>query len=123
VVVPAGACLMSAAPSGPVQVMVDGLPGAGGEVEQAFDLDDGQRDQPGLGWWWLGRAGRGAGCFSVSVGVGAGDRADGESGHDEDEVPRDRGVRAGLELVVAELVLGERPLPDRGDIPRHVGCW
>jgi len=40
--------------------MVDGSPGSGGEVEQSFDLDDGERDQPGIGRWRLGPAGRAA---------------------------------------------------------------
>ena len=78
-------------------MMLDGLPGSGGEVEQSFDLDDGQRDQPDVGRWGLAPSGRGAGCLGVGAGVGAGDRADGESGHDQYEVPQDRGVQAGLD--------------------------
>jgi hypothetical protein len=37
--------------------MVDVLPGTGEQVEQAFDLDDGQRDEARLVRWWLVRAG------------------------------------------------------------------
>jgi hypothetical protein len=48
---PAGAGLVAASPGVPVQVVFETVPGAGGQVEQAFDLGDGEVDQPGVGGW------------------------------------------------------------------------
>jgi len=52
---PAGSGLVAAPPPGPVQVVANGLPGAGDQVEDPLDLGGGQRDQPGVtGWQVIG---------------------------------------------------------------------
>jgi hypothetical protein len=78
VVEPSRAGLVASSPPDPVQVMGFGLGMACDEVEQAFDLGDGQGDQAGIvGWLGVGggRQDRGGGADS---GLGGGDRADGE---------------------------------------------
>jgi hypothetical protein len=58
VVVPAGSGLVAASPPGPVQVVVEAVVGLEEDVEEAFDLRDGERDQPGiLGWEVVGVGG------------------------------------------------------------------
>jgi len=107
VVVRAGAGLVPASPSGPAQSVGDAVQGLAGQHVKAFDLGNGERDQAGVSWWLLvssGRYRRGrAGCAQV----GGGDRADRQGGHDQGQVPDDRGVQADLGVVVAELVLPE----------------
>jgi hypothetical protein len=79
-----------------------------GRGEEVLDLVDGQRDEAGVGWGLLVR-GCGGWCLGAG-GVpepGGGDGADGEGGHDEDEVAADRGVEAGLALVEAKIVFSE----------------
>jgi len=56
---PAGSGLVPAPPPGPAQVVADGLPGAGDQVEDTLDLGDGQRDQARVfGWQLIGRGRR-----------------------------------------------------------------
>lgn len=50
VVVPAGAGLVTSSPGVPVQVVGEAVPAAGGEVDQAFHLGDGDVDESGIGW-------------------------------------------------------------------------
>ena len=79
---------------------------AEGGSEQALDLVDGQRDQPGVCGRlvvWPGRR-RCLGAGAVPQ-LGGGDGADREGGHDQHEVAQDRGVEAGLALVQAEAAL------------------
>ena len=47
-VMPSGVALVLAAPGGPVKPVVKGLVVVAGQVEQAADLGDGQRDQAAL---------------------------------------------------------------------------
>ncbi len=87
--------------------MIDAALGSGEEVEQAFGLGHGERDESEVGWWWLSAA---AGCrlwIGAGAGVGGGDRADCEGGQDQRDVPHDRCEQAGLRLVEAELVFAE----------------
>ena len=91
---------MAAGPRVPVN---DKRPGrrCGGEGgEQALDLRDGQRDRSGFGWWRLVRPDRGR-CLGIGAifELGGGDGADRQRGHDEHDVPDDRGVEPGLALV------------------------
>jgi hypothetical protein len=58
VVEPSRAGLVAASPDAPPQVVVFGQVAAGDQVEQAFDLGDGERDQPRLSGWWLVGSGR-----------------------------------------------------------------
>src|SRR3954454_3985052 len=88
-------------------MVIEGLPGAGQQGEQTFDLDHGEWDRRQVLGWWLARAGR---CWRWSVagsGVGGGDRADRQGGHDQHDVSHDRRVEADLGGVEAELVLAE----------------
>ena len=50
---PSRAGLVAASPDAPSPVMFFGQVAAGDQVEQAFDLGDGEWDQPGIGGWWL----------------------------------------------------------------------
>ena len=50
---PAGSVLVAAPPPRPVQVVANGLPGAGEQVEDPLVLGDGERDQPGVARRWL----------------------------------------------------------------------
>src|SRR5437764_627554 len=76
--------------------------------EQSLDLGDGQRNRPGLGGWCLVRPVRRRRLgVSAVLEAGGGDCADGEGGHDQHGVTRDRGVEPGLALVQAEAVLAE----------------
>ena len=104
-VVPAGAGLMPAAPPGPVQVVAGGAADSGGEVEQSFDLNDGEGNQPEIGRWRGGWVGWCELRFGAGSGVGGGHGADREGGHDQHDVPHDRRVEADLGLVEAELSL------------------
>ena len=81
---------------------------AEGGGEQALDLVDGQRDQPGVGGRLVVRPGgrRGLGVGAVPQ-LRGGDGADGQGGHDQHGVRQDRGVEAGLALVQAEAALAE----------------
>jgi hypothetical protein len=59
--------------------MFFGQVAAGDQVEQAFDLGDGEWDQPGIGGWWLVGPGGQRRWWPVAGGCcGGGDRADGE---------------------------------------------
>jgi hypothetical protein len=76
--------------------------------EQPPDVADGERDQPRVGGRpvvWPGRR-RGLGVSAVPE-LGGGHGADREGGHDQDGVPEDSGVEAGLALVQPEAVLAE----------------
>jgi hypothetical protein len=77
--------------------------------EQGFDRGNGERDEPGIGGRGLawGHRRRGSPVGAVPQ-FGRGDRADSQSGHDQDQMPQNRGVQAGLARVKAEAVLGER---------------
>ena len=70
-VIPAGSCLVALSPDDPVQVMGDVVAGVGEQVEQSFDLGDGERDQPDVlgGCWseWSGRTGCGPRDFSAAA--------------------------------------------------------
>ena len=65
--------------------------------------------------------------------LGGGDRADREGGHDQHEVPQNRGVEAGLALVQAEAVLpqleallhgpAQARRPDQPALGRLAGGW
>ena len=91
---------------------VGGVPRGPGAVEgcgeQALDLMDGERDETGVSRRGLARSGRGRG-----LGVGAvpelrgDDGADRQGGHHKHEVAEDRGVKARLALVQAEVALSE----------------
>lgn len=79
-VMPSRLALVLAAPGGPVKAVVKGLIVVAGQVEQAADPGDGQRDQVAAlagGWWWrfarfmpvrgvcpAGRRGLSTGCGS-----------------------------------------------------------
>ena len=100
-------------------------------ASQILAFEDHQRDQPGVCGRPVGGPG---GRRSLAVGafpqLGGGDRADREGGHDQHEVPQDRGVEPGLALVQAEAALGElealldRPAqpgrPDQPGLGRHL---
>lgn len=89
------------------QMVADRTGGLGGQVEQPLDLHDGGWDQPEVDGW---RLDRGVGCgwrFAAGSGLGDGHRAHCQGGHDEHNVPRDRGIQANLGLVETELVLAE----------------
>src|SRR4051812_50204343 len=75
--------------------MAEGTPDRRREVEQFLDLHDGERDQAGIGRRRLGGAGRGGQRLGTGAGVGGGHGADREGGHDQHDVPHDRGVAAG----------------------------
>ena len=99
---------MAAAPLEPASGVAGWFRAAERVGEQSPDLADGERDEAGLAGRvvaWPGRRG------SLGVGavleLGGGDGADGEGGHDEDDVAEDRGVEAGLALVQAEAALAE----------------
>jgi len=105
VVIPAGSCLVALSPDDPVQVMGDVVAGVGEQVEQSFDLGDGERDQPDvLGWLLVGVVGE-DGLWSSGFLGGGGDRADGEGGHGEHDVAQHGGVEADLTVVESEVVL------------------
>ena len=103
---PAGSCLVAA----PLE-LAGGVAGrfwvgkcAG---EQAPDLGDGERDEAGsAGGVASSPAGAGLGICPVPEHRG-GDGADRERGHDQHDVPRDRGAEPGLALVQAEAALPE----------------
>jgi hypothetical protein len=81
---------------------------AGDQVEQAFDLGDGEWDQPGIGGWWLVGPGGQRRRWPVAGGCcGGGDRADGEGGHGQHGVAQQGGVAADLGVVESEVVLAE----------------
>ena len=106
---------MAASPLEPAGGVV-GVPGlAEGVGQQVLDLVDGERDEAGVGWglWRRGLRGAGPGC-RWGPEPGGGDGADGEGGHDQDEVAADRGVEAGLALVQAEVVLSRTRLSSTG---------
>jgi hypothetical protein len=76
------------------------------------------------------RPGSGGGCSSAVVGedrdwrtgfrVCGGDRADGERGHGEHDMPQMGGVEPNLGMVESEVVFGElKPLLDRPTQTRH----
>ena len=85
-VIPAGACLVALSPGDPVQVMCGVVAGVGEQVEQSFDLGDGERDQPEVsGGLLVGTMGEDGLWPSAFLG-GSGDGADGEGGHGEHDV-------------------------------------
>ena len=104
---PARSCLVTASPLKPSGGVAGWLWTAEGGG-QALDLVDGERDQAGVCGRLVvqagGRRGLGVGAFPQ---LGGGDRADREGGHDQHEVPQDRGVEPGLALVEAEAALSE----------------
>ena len=81
VVEPFGACLVASAPPDPSQVVGFGQESAVGQVEQAFDLGDGQGDQSGVVGWLLVGPGRQDRRWCPSFRLGGGDRADRKRGH------------------------------------------
>jgi hypothetical protein len=89
--------------------------------EQAPDLADGQRDEAGasgrrcVGPGWRGRLGIGA-----VPQLGGGDGADRQGGHDQDDVPQDRGVEPDLALVQAEAAFSQLEALLNG--PSQPGC-
>jgi hypothetical protein len=105
---PARSCLVAASPLEPSGGVAGWLGAAEGGGEQAFDLVDGERDQPGVGGrLFVGPGGRRSLRVGAVPQLGGGDGADGEGGHDQHDVPQDRGVEAGLALVQAEAALPE----------------
>ena len=102
---PSGACLVASSPDGPVQVVFLGVVCAGEQVEQSFDLGDGQGDESGVGGWLFIRAVRQdrLGCLGSLFGDGA----DGEGGHGEHDVAIQSGVVADLAVIEPEVVLAE----------------
>ena len=122
---PAGAGLVSASPPRPSQVVGQLLPGAGDQIGQAFDLGDGQRDEPWVFGWLIVGAGR---WWCEGVGDraqrGGGDRAGSQGDHRENEVAQQGGVEPDLAVVQAEVVLADlevflhRP-PTPGDGDQH----
>jgi hypothetical protein len=72
--------LVAASPGVPVQVVFETVPGAGGQVDQAFHFGDGKVDQAGIGGWDIVGAGRWRRCV-VCAGVGGEDGADRQGGH------------------------------------------
>ena len=105
---PSGSCLVAASPLEPPGSVGGRLRLAEGGGEQVLDLADRQRDQAGVGGRFVvgpgGRRGLAVGAFAQP---GGGDGADGEGGHDQDQVPQDRGVEPGLALVEPEAALAE----------------
>jgi hypothetical protein len=79
-----------------------------GVGEQAPDLADGERDEAGVGGrlvvWAAPRRRLGIGPVPE---LGGRDGADRQGGHDQNEVPQDRGVEPGLALVQAEASLSQ----------------
>jgi hypothetical protein len=70
--------------------------------EQAPDLADGQRDEAGAsGRRCVGPGWRGCLGIGAVPQLGGGDGADRQGGHDQDDVPQDRGVEPDLALVQA----------------------
>jgi hypothetical protein len=76
--------------------------------EQVLDLRDGERDHAGVGGRRLVRADRFR-CLGIGsvAQQGSGDGADGQGGHDQDEMPGDGCVQPDLGLVQSEAVLAE----------------
>src|SRR6266487_952244 len=107
VVVPAGAGLVPASPSGPVQSVGDAVQTLVDQDVQPLDLRDGERDQPGILGGFLVGTGRRRRCGAGVPQAGGGNGADRQGGHDQCQVPHDRAVEADLGVVVAELVLPE----------------
>ena len=111
---PAGAGLVAPSPPDPVQVKGFRLKASGSQAEQSFDLGDGQGDQTEiLGWQVIG-CDRQDRPGSPGSGLSGGDRADGERGQGEHDVPQQRSVEAYLGVVESEVVLAElEPFLDR----------
>ena len=99
---------MAAGPFVPVDDVRWGQGPGGQGSEEALDLRDGQRDHARVSWRRLVRPDRWRGLGAGAVfQQGCGDGADGQRGHDQDEVAGDRGVQPGLALVQAEGILAE----------------
>ena len=105
---PAGSCLVTAPPLEPVDGVAWWLRTGEGPGEQPAGLADGERDEAGAGRRCGVRAGgwRGLGAGAVPEHRG-GDGADRESGHDQHDVPKDRGIETGLALVQAEAAFAQ----------------
>ena len=89
-------------------MVVLGQVAAGDQVEQAFDLGDGERNQPGFRRGWLVGPGWHRRRWSVAGGrCGGGGGADGECGHGQHGVAQQSGVATDLGLVEPEVILAE----------------
>ena len=117
---PAGSGLMASPPPVPVEVVVVRSWGVGEEGEQAPDFGDGERDEAGVGGWFL-IAGCGWGRLCAGFGVHArrGGGADRQGHHGQGEVTDQGVVAADLAVVETELVFSD--LEVFFDRPAHPG--
>ena len=104
---PSGSCLMALSPDDPVQVVGGVVVGVGDQVEQSFELGNGERDQPGVARWLLVVAVGQDRLWPSGFLGGGGDGADGEGGHGERDVAEHGGVEADLAVVESEVVFAE----------------
>jgi hypothetical protein len=83
--------LVASSPDVPVQVVLEAVPAAGEEIDQSFDLGDGQRDQTRVGGWnVVGRGGWRCRAGGGRAGIGGGDSTHGQGGHGQHQVPKQR---------------------------------
>ncbi|WP_163510835.1 hypothetical protein [Fodinicola acaciae] len=94
-----------------------------------FDLGDGQCDRAHVRWWLLVRCVGKDGRWRAGFGVSGGDRADGQRGRCQIDMPEQGGVGAGLGVIQPEMVLpnstsswtGQRRQATRTGVVKAIG--